>query len=168
MSPASPAAGHGKRHEPGNGERWGGCSAGPAMLGQLVPVLEVGDVGDACLASSAMPSGVSPVGTGSGTGLGGQAACLPAGGAKLEEKQAGTLRQPTAVAGGVEGRGDSKTLRGRGEPFPMPLKARHLLPSTHQEPCATPNPVVPHPLLSGAGLCSASRGGGDGCCFMVV
>lgn len=110
--PAAPAAGHGKRHEPGNGEHWGGCSAGPAMPGWLVPALEVGDARLA--ARSATPSRVSPAGTGSGTGLGRQAACLPAGGAKSEEMQAGMLRQPAAGArpdscpGGVEGRSDSE------------------------------------------------------------
>lgn len=72
------------------------------MPGQLVPVLEVGD---ACLACPAVPSGVSPTSTGSGTVLGGQAACLPAGGVKLEEKQAGTLCQPAAMAGGCGGQG---------------------------------------------------------------
>lgn len=84
------------------------------MPGRLVLALEVGEV---CLAArSAVPSGVSPAGTGSGTGLGCQAACLLAGGVKSEEKQAGTLRQPAAMArlhsrlGGVEGRSDSKVL----------------------------------------------------------
>lgn len=125
------------------------------MAGRLVPVLEVGD---ACLAARpAVPSGVSPSSTGSGPGLG--SAGFPAGRARWEEKRAGTLRQPAAGArpsgrpGRAEGRGESEPLRGRGEPFPAPSKPRHQLPSTHREPCATPSPVVPHPLPGGAGLC---------------
>lgn len=70
-------------------------SAGAAALqfGHARAARPVPELGDPYLeAACAVPSGVSPASTGSGTGLGSLFACLSAGRATPEVKQAGTLR----------------------------------------------------------------------------